>query len=246
MSQAALFELKNVTCGYQGHEVLRIEELTLPKVPLTFILGPSGIGKSTLLEMLGLMSNTYRGKGDSFRYNGELDLMHFWQWSSTAQSQFRRNNFSFVFQQTNLIENLSIMENLCIPLMIQGYGYDEAARKVAVTAEKMNLAPALLSRKSSEVSGGQLQRAAFTRALSTDFQVLFGDEPTGNLDHENSRTLMGLLKQNLEERNAAAVVVSHDVGLAEAYADCIVTLEQTVTNGRPSGRLSNNCIKTTA
>lgn len=243
MNQSALFELHDITCGYGGQNVLHVEELTLPKVPLTFILGPSGIGKSTLLEMLGLMSNTYGGRGDSFRYKEELDLLNFWKWSSTNQSHFRRNNFSFVFQQTNLIENLSIIENLCIPLMIQGFDFDEASEKVAATAEQMNLAPALLSRRPSEVSGGQLQRAAFTRALSTDFQVLFGDEPTGNLDHGNSRTLMGLLKQNLERRGASAVVVSHDVALAEAYADCIVTLEQVNSGDRPTGRLSNNCVK---
>ncbi len=243
MSQASiLFELSNLSCRYGDQEVLRVEELSLPAVPLTFILGSSGIGKSTLLEMLGLMSNTYRGRADRFTYQGAQDLRGFWDWPQSKQAHFRRSNFSFVFQQTNLIENFSILENLCIPLMIQGYAYEDAANKVTATAEKMNLDAQLLLRKATAVSGGQLQRAAFTRALSTDFKVLFGDEPTGNLDSGNSRTLMGLLKDNLVERGASAVVVSHDVALAEEYADCIIRVKRMGDEDRAYGLIDQNCL----
>lgn len=243
MNQKILFDLKNISCTYGSEEVLHIDELRLPNVPLTFILGSSGIGKSTLLEMLGLMANTYTPEGDKFSYNSEIDLLDFWKWSPAKQALFRRENFSFVFQQTNLIENFSIIENLCIPLMIQGYSYKDAADRVTESAVKMNLDETLLNRKSSAVSGGQLQRAAFTRALSTDFNVLFGDEPTGNLDAENSRTLLGLLKRNLEERNAAAIVVSHDVSLAEDFADCIITVRKDKHGDTTRGILDSECVK---
>ncbi|MCA1752172.1 MAG: ABC transporter ATP-binding protein [Flavobacteriales bacterium] len=246
MASEILFELDDISCKYGEQEVLRVEKLSLPKVPLTFILGASGIGKSTLLEMLGLMSDTFHSRGGKFSYNGDQNLLDFWTWPSKKQALFRRNNFSFVFQQTNLIENFSIIENLCIPLMIQGYSYDVAAKRVTETAQKMNLDEKLLNRRASAVSGGQLQRAAFTRALSTDFHVLFGDEPTGNLDIENSRTLMGLLKTNLQERHAAAVVVSHDVELAGEYADCIIRVRRDTVGDNPRGTLDQDCVNLTA
>lgn len=237
-----LFEIDHLNCGYYPRTVLEITELEVPKVPLIFILGPSGIGKSTFLEMAGLMTNTQLNKPNKFIYlskSNPIDLSSFWNWKEDVQSSFRKSKYSFVFQQTNLMPNFSILENMCVPLLIQGKSIDEAAVQVTETALKMDLPEKLLHRPITEASGGQLQRIAFTRALSADFEVLFGDEPTGNLDPGNAKNLMDRLKENLKERNATAIIVSHDLQLAEKYADCIIRIEKIGNGDDFIGRISN-------
>jgi lipoprotein-releasing system ATP-binding protein len=239
---SALFSIEQLNCGYAPRTVLEITELEVPKVPMIFILGPSGIGKSTFLEMAGLMTNTQLNEPKQFSYfsaSGELDLSKFWTWDENKQSNFRKSKYSFVFQQTNLMPNFSILENLCVPLLIQGQSFEEAAKLVTQTAISMDLPEKLLLRPITEASGGQLQRIAFTRALSANFEVLFGDEPTGNLDPGNARNLMNQLKVNLQKRNASAIIVSHDLKLAEEYADCIIRIEKVGDGDDFIGQMSN-------
>jgi ABC-type lipoprotein export system ATPase subunit len=241
----SLFQFKNIQCGYHDKVVLDIYELTVPKVPLIFVLGPSGIGKSTFLEMAGLMTKTQITLPELFTFHStseNVDLKSFWSWPETEQATFRKSKFSFVFQQTNLMQNFSILENMCVPLLIQGKSFEEAAAIVSGTAQQMDLPSNLLQRPITEASGGQLQRIAFTRALSANFEVLFGDEPTGNLDPGNARNLMDRLKENLTTRNASAIVVSHDLNLAENYADCIIQIEKKGANENFHGVLSNRNI----
>jgi len=241
----SLFELNNIQCGYHNKVVLDIAELSVPKVPLIFVLGPSGIGKSTFLEMAGLMTKTQLNQPAKFTFlsaNEQVDLKSFWDWKETEQATFRKSKFSFVFQQTNLMQNFSILENMCVPLLIQGKTFEESAALVSETANQMDLPSNLLNRPITEASGGQLQRIAFTRALSANFEVLFGDEPTGNLDPGNARNLMERLKENLITRNASAIVVSHDLSLAENYADCIIQIEKKGTSENFYGVLSNRNI----
>jgi putative ABC transport system ATP-binding protein len=237
-----LFEIEQLNCGYHPRIVLEITELDVPKVPLIFILGPSGIGKSTFLEMAGLMTNTQLKKPGKFFYTSgseSIDLTDFWSWKEGEQSDFRKSKYSFVFQQTNLMPNFSILENMCVPLLIQGKSMEESAKHVTETALKMDLPEKLLARPITEASGGQLQRIAFTRALSANFEVLFGDEPTGNLDPGNAKNLIERLKENLTERNASAIIVSHDLSLAEKYADCIIRIEKVGVGDEFIGRISN-------
>jgi len=246
MQANPLFELRGLECGYSNRPVLLIDELVLQQVPVTFILGPSGIGKSTLLELLGLMSDTLIQCKGHFHYNdvngNKVDFSDFWNWPESKQSLFRKSNFSFVFQQTNLMNNLNVIENLCLPLMIQGQSYSDASSQVRLTANNMGLHNSIMERKTTEVSGGQLQRIAFTRALSANFRVLFGDEPTGNLDVNNAHNLMGHLRENLLEKNASAIVVSHDLQLAEKFADCIVTIKKESHSEGYIGRIDHTCI----
>jgi len=240
---SVLFEIEQLQCGYNGKTVLEISNLDVPKVPLIFILGPSGIGKSTFLEMTGLMTKTQQNKPGKFVYHSNkepIDLSSYWDWEEQEQSNFRKSKYSFVFQQTNLMPNFSILENMCVPLLIQGYSIEEAAIKVTETALKMDLPEKILKRPITEASGGQLQRIAFTRALSANFEVLFGDEPTGNLDSNNARNLMERLKENLTDRDASAIIVSHDLGLAEKYADCIIRIEKVGIGDEFRGKLSNS------
>lgn len=237
-----LFEIEHLHCGYHPKTVLEITKLDIPKVPLTFILGPSGIGKSTFLEMAGLMTNTQLNKPNKFEFlskSGSIDLGSFWNWDEETQSDFRKSKYSFVFQQTNLMPNFSILENMCVPLLIQGNNFEESAIQVTETALKMDLPEKLLKRPITEASGGQLQRIAFTRALSANFEVLFGDEPTGNLDPGNAKNLMERLKENLKERHASAIIVSHDLKLAENYADCIIKIEKVGSDDDYIGHVSN-------
>jgi len=237
-----LFEIEQLNCGYHPKTVLEIKELDVPKVPLIFILGPSGIGKSTFLEMAGLMTNTQLNKPNKFLFLSKtdtVDLGSFWSWDEEEQSAFRKSKYSFVFQQTNLMPNFSILENMCVPLLIQGKSFEESAMQVTKTAMSMDLPEKLLNRPITEASGGQLQRIAFTRALSADFEVLFGDEPTGNLDPGNAKNLMERLRENLKERNATAIIVSHDLQLAENYADCIIRIEKVGSGEDFIGRISN-------
>lgn len=246
MEPHALFDIKGLDCSYANRVVLKIDELEIKKVPITFILGPSGIGKSTLLELLGLMSNTLSRCDGHFLYsdgeNNKIDFKNFWDWPESKQSQFRKSNFSFVFQQTNLMHNLNIIENLCLPLMIQGENFDYAATQAVVTAKNMGLSETLMQRKTTSISGGQLQRVAFTRALSSNFSVLFGDEPTGNLDVKNAINLMEHLRKNLVAKNASAIIVSHDLHLAEKFGDCIITIQKETLDEGYIGRIDQSCI----
>lgn len=258
-----LFEINNLCCSYDkpyrkglSKTVLQIDNVVIPKGKKIFIVGESGIGKSTILEVLGLMNNTIIPNDDTrFVFYGdnqeEVDLMALWKRNSDKElSSFRKKHFNFIFQSTNLMRNFTAYENISITRMLQGYSQEESYKRAEQVLKDLGLEHIDQSRMTQELSGGQQQRLAFARAIVPEFTVLFGDEPTGNLDAENAAKAMQLLSAKLEEyAGSSAVIVSHDMPLAMRFGDVIikikkVTDESATVDGevRFSGLIDEECV----
>lgn len=234
-----LFEISNLRCSYdkkyhegQSKVVLEINHLVIPRGKKIFIVGESGIGKSTILETLGMMNNTIV-PGDATRFvfheteNKELDLVSMWKKKDKVLSNFRLKNYSFIFQSTNLMKNFTAYENIAFTRMLQGYSRFSSFQRTKKVLEDLGLEHVEPSRMAQELSGGQQQRLAFARAILPDFTVLFGDEPTGNLDAENAVRVMEILTRKLtEHKGASAIIVSHDMHLAVTFADVIIKIRK--------------------
>lgn len=235
-----LFEIANLKCSYDrdyrdgvSKVVLEIKNLVLPKGRKIFIVGESGIGKSTILEVLGLMNNTVVPHVDSkflFYDNEEnpVDLLGLWARNDDDElSEFRLRHFNFIFQSTNLMRNFTAYENIALTRMLQGYSRKDAYAKAFQVLSDLGLGHISEDRMANELSGGQQQRLAFARAILPDFSVLFGDEPTGNLDSDNAVKAMELLSGKLNElEGSSAVIVSHDMHLAVTFADVIIKIRK--------------------
>jgi ABC-type lipoprotein export system ATPase subunit len=224
-----IYQIKNLKCKYPTNEfpVLEIDNLDLNSGSRTFFIGASGVGKSTLLETLGLMNNTLHTENRDAKFiykNGHTeDLIKIWDKKEKEIAAFRSKNLSFIFQNTNLFDTLWAFDNISISAILKGKSREEAVRATKEVIKK--IIPNLSEDKPiSQLSGGQRQRIAFARAIVNDFQVLFADEPTGNLDVANSRNLMNILMNSLEHRTS--IIVTHDIELAVKYADRIVLINK--------------------
>ena len=224
-----VFEIKNVACAYSdGRIVLKIKELNIPRGGITILLGISGSGKSTLLETLGLMTNTLV-IGSEIKFNApfeKYEFHHVWEQKEKYIASVRNRYFSFIFQNTNLMPGFTAYENVVVTQLLQGKSMKESLEKVKRYMQIMGLEEVGPEKKAQELAGGQKQRLAFVRAITPDFDVLFADEPTGNLDRKNARELMQQLKNQVTEQNKTAVIVTHDILLAEEFADQIVVISK--------------------
>ena len=245
-SNEVLFELKNVSCSYSSVEksVLKVDHLIIPKGKIIFLLGASGTGKSTLLETLGLMNDTLKGgsiifypEGDN---NNSIDYKSLWMNNSDHKiSGIRKQFFSFVFQNTNLMSNFSAYENVGISGLIDDKRQRTEIVSDAVSLmEKVKLPASAVSFDTNvfNLSGGQRQRLSFVRALAKNPNVLFCDEPTGNLDEGNAREVFEIIS-GFKKDNFSAIIVSHDINLALRYADLICTI--TKSNNGSHGEILN-------
>ena len=230
-----IITIRNLNCSYDGSRVvLNIKHLDIPRGKIIFFVGPSGIGKSTILETLGFMNNTMLPSSDTkFDFDSDgspIDMLRCWQWSDDRQAQFRNHYYSFIFQQTNLMPNFSCYENVMSTGLIQGMSQREARSRATNIIEQMNLPTD--DRPISAYSGGQQQRIAFARAILPNFRILFADEPTGNLDHHQAQNLMQTLTEQLRGKgnSTSAVIVSHDMNLAVTFADIIVQIAKCNTD----------------
>jgi len=225
-----LFDITDLRCEYVSeHPVLAIKNLKIPRGKLIFVIGKSGIGKSTLIETLGLMNKTIvvdeQTQVQFFENNGDVkELKSSWSWDNERLSDFRRRHFSFIFQNTNLMPNFTSGENMIVSLLIKGKNKQEAKEEVLEVMSKLSLPSSIYDKRITEVSGGQKQRLAFVRAVTADFTVLFGDEPTGNLDERTAVELMSVLKSLIRTRNKTGIIVSHDLNLASQFADMIIPI----------------------
>ena len=239
MGKMKLFEIANLRCSYDkqykegiSKVVLEIEHLSIPRGNKIFIVGESGIGKSTILETLGMMNNTIV-PGDETRFvfidsnEKETDLKALWRKRDKVLSDFRLKNYSFIFQSTNLMKNFTAFENIAFTRMLQGFSRFSSFQRTKEVLEDLGLDHVDEKRMAQELSGGQQQRLAFARAILPDFTVLFGDEPTGNLDSENAVRVMEILNEKLKEHEgASAIIVSHDMHLAVTFADVIIKIRK--------------------
>jgi putative ABC transport system ATP-binding protein len=192
---------KSFRSGDEEIEALRGVSFGVPQGACSFFVGPSGSGKSTLLYLLGALDRPTSG---TIAIDGEkITAMN-----EVEQDVFRRRKIGFVFQQFNLIHNLSAIDNVLLPFIPLGLTTD-CRSKAEDILRQVGLGHRL-THKPSKLSGGQQQRVAIARALIKDPAVLLADEPTGNLDHKGGDEIFALLREQQEKRGCTLVVVTHD------------------------------------
>lgn len=231
-----IYEIRNLYCQYKSnkHPVLKIDDLKIEDGKVYFFVGSSGVGKSTILETLGLMNNTIKTNSKTdflFNSGGEsVDFTKVWNKGDRSLAAFRKNHLSFIFQSTNLFNYLSAYQNAAISQILQGKKIEEAnlrSRQLLLKLFSNDFVREIVKGKSVlEMSGGQKQRLAFARALGTSYSVLLADEPTGNLDHHNARNLIEQLVQQVHSDKKTAIIVSHDIDLSVEYGDQIVFIRR--------------------
>lgn len=200
-----IIEAREVSKSYQLSEnrieVLRDIDLSVDKGEFISIMGPSGSGKSTLLYLLGGLDKASSG---SIHLNGiEMNRLN-----DDAESSMRRNNIGFVFQAYNLIDNLTLEENILLPARLNG----KKRKDVQAKAEELMKRVGILERRNHtprELSGGEQQRTAIARALINDPDILFADEPIGNLDSRTGSEILRLLSSINKEKGITILMVTH-------------------------------------
>jgi putative ABC transport system ATP-binding protein len=199
--------------GVQTTALDRVD-LTLGRPEFVALMGPSGSGKTTLLNAIGLLEPVTSGR-IVFEGTDTTGL------GEAARARLRRTQLGFVFQGFNLVDELTVQDNIELPLAYQGIGRAERARRCAEALERLGIAHRARHRP-AQLSGGQQQRVAIARALVTHPRLFLADEPAGNLDSVHGREVIGLLR-GLAEGGASVLMATHSEEHAAA-ADRIVTM----------------------
>ena len=192
------------------------------------IMGPSGSGKSTLLNLVSALDTPSAGEIS-------IDGQQIGSLSDDALTLFRRRKVGLIFQFFNLLPTLSALDNVLLPLMLEGKINDKDRQRAREILDEVGLAQRA-SHKMHQLSGGELQRVAIARALILDPRLLLADEPTGNLDSATGQTVLKLLRDLCERHKTTVVMVTHDLSAAR-MGDRIVTLKDgLLVSDRPSLR----------
>lgn len=207
-----MIELINLTKEYQKppKKVLDRISLTIGDNEMIAIMGKSGAGKSTFLNILGCIDGITSGE---YRYNDILvsDL------SAAKRHLFRKQHFSYIFQNFELIPSYTVYENVELPLLARNIG--NRREKVQKALEEVGILEHQ-KKKMNKLSGGEQQRCAIARALVADTDIILADEPTGSLDEQNSIEIMNLLK-GFHQRGKTVIIVTHDQDVADQCERCI-------------------------
>jgi putative ABC transport system ATP-binding protein len=210
--------IRNLSKSYAGprsRTVLGNVNLDLAAGEYVAVMGESGIGKSTLLNLIAGLD---RADAGSIRLDG-VELMGL---ADDALTLLRRRSMGFVFQAFHILPYLDVAQNVALPLMLNGVADAEARARASAMLAAVGLAGRELS-PPRELSGGELQRAAIARALVHQPKLLLADEPTGNLDPDSAWQVLALLRQQVKNRNAACILVTHSLAAART-ADRILML----------------------
>lgn len=219
----SIIEAKNIKKAF-GKKTLALRGANLAVEPgeIVAVMGPSGSGKSTLLHCLAGILKIDSGE---VRFEGE----NIGKMSDKKRNQLRREKFGFVFQFSQLVPELTALDNVALPLLINGVNKTEAYTKAKAWLKKVGV-EAVANQIPGELSGGQAQRVAVARAMVIEPKILFADEPTGSLDSLNSEKVMDLFIKTAKEVGTTVIMVTHEPTIA-AYADRSVIVRDGVVMG---------------
>ncbi|MBN2094851.1 MAG: ABC transporter ATP-binding protein [Candidatus Aenigmarchaeota archaeon] len=225
----AIVDLKNVSKIYDvgDSKVYALDDVSLKidEGDFLMILGTSGSGKSTMMHMVGCLDLPTKGK--ILLEGKDISGM-----SESRLANIRGKSIGFVFQTFNLIQTMTVLENIQLPLLFQGVPPEEREKRAREIAEVVGLSHRLNHRPNS-ISGGERQRVAVARALVSDPKIIIADEPTGNLDTKTGRKIMDKLRE-INQLGKTVIVVTHDVDLT-CYATRVIFLRdgKIVSEGGP-------------
>ena len=197
---------KSYQLGTMELQVLRSIDVTIKSGEYVAIMGPSGSGKSTLLNMIGCLDHPTSGE----YWLGGRDVS---QLNDDDLSLIRGARIGFIFQSFNLIQQLTVVENIEVPMYYQGLSEHESAERAKELAAMVGLGDRITHRP-TELSGGEQQRVAIARALANEPLIILADEPTGNLDSESGSGILKIL-HDLHEQGKTLIVVTHDESIAK-------------------------------
>ncbi|NOW90086.1 putative ABC transport system ATP-binding protein [Clostridium beijerinckii] len=199
-------DLRNIykTYGKGDNEVIAVDGISIKvdKGDIIAIMGPSGCGKSTLLNILGCIDTP--SQGEYYIDDFQVDFKKLNQ-----LSKIRNEKISFIFQNFALIKDLSVLENVMLPLKFRGIARKERVNKAIKYLNELDILN-LKNKSIRQLSGGQQQRVAIARALTQESEIILADEPTGALDQENSIKIMKILQELNQKHNKTILVVTHD------------------------------------
>lgn len=216
MEMLEIRKLSKIYNGKVSTHALNNIDLTIEQGEFVGIMGPSGSGKTTLLNMVSTIDTPSSGK---VLINGQNPH----QMKKNQLAQFRRRHLGFVFQDFNLLDTLTIAENIVLPLTLDKKSIKEMDQKLKEVAEKLGIVE-ILNKRTYEVSGGQRQRAAIARATIHSPALLLADEPTGALDSKSSRNVMEMMEKINQMDGTTTMLVTHDP-LAASYCNRVVFIK---------------------
>ena len=214
-----IIEVKNLKKSYNDGETVTTAlagvSFEVRKGEFLAIMGPSGSGKSTLLHLLGLLDQATSG---SYRFVGK-NVNSF---SSDELADLRNREIGFVLQSFNLLSRTTVLENVKLPLYYSAIPEHEWDKRAREAVESVGLGNRM-DHGQAELSGGERQRVAIARALVTDPEIIFADEPTGNLDSKSGKQVMSVIQHLNEEHGKTIVLITHETSTAE-HAERIIRL----------------------
>ncbi len=201
-----MLSTKNITKQYGNLQILKGVSIDVKKSEIVSIVGASGAGKSTLLHILGTLELPDSGKLI-------IDNIDVFSLSSKKLADFRNQHIGFVFQFHHLLPEFSALENVCMPSWIAGTNKNDAIRRATDLLDMLQLKDRI-QHKPAELSGGEQQRVAIARALINNPSIILADEPTGNLDSQNSQAIFSMINDLRNELKQTFILVTHNDELA--------------------------------
>lgn len=209
-TEGVLLQAKNLHKTYLSAtkriEVLQGLDLEIPRGRMTAVMGASGVGKSTLLHILGGLDRPEQGE---IWFDGE----NIFNFSSSQLADFRNTKIGFVFQMHHLLPEFNALENTMIPFLLRNYQPKTAATRARAILQEVGLSERL-DHRPGQLSGGEQQRAAIARALLNEPLLILADEPTGNLDERTSESIFRLFRELHSSRNLSFIIATHNSDLA--------------------------------
>ncbi len=221
-----ILELEKVTKNFvqagQKIEIIKNANFSIKSSEFLSLIGPSGSGKTTLLQICGMLDNPSSG-------SVIIDGKNMAKANDEKRTKMRKLNIGFIYQFHHLLPEFSALENVALPLLIQGLSKNESYEKARSTLEEVELQDRL-DFKPSQLSGGQQQRVAIARAIVAKPKLILADEPTGNLDSELSEKIFDLLKDLTKRYKISCLIVTHNLELAKK-TDKILKIKNGIIEG---------------